>query len=271
MIIRWNAPTESGLADRLTDIFYMATYGRVRNSTICFAWKDFKPNPSLDVKHRSTDILLENVQKYISFPKEISCGKANCIKFDATFDSYIGGSMKPEDFYLTYLASICSEEKFQTSLAEVAKDFVFSEDIRNHLNTLPENFMTFHIRRGDKVRKGSHDGCFITSDELNWLNDITYKSIDYYINQGFEDFFICGDEDHKMTPFINYINSKNKRTFTSPSNLQKWQKTYYDLGIMTKSKINVTSQRFSSFSRFPSLIGNGIFKTVIGLSEEGII
>ncbi len=258
----------SGLGDRLIDIFMLAGLARVRGDKIYVKWPPFTAK-AIDTHHRTTDILLENVLKFISLPSEIV--------FDAdtptqdSFDNYLGGGGEISSFYNAYVAGSCSIDEFHSVLRSVAKDFVFCEALRSYLETIPPKFVTLHVRRGDKVRNEAHDGTYIHANELDWLNQMTYKALDYFVAQGYDTFFVCGDEDEKKMPFVNYVReSKGKTVFNLPD-MPKWQATYYDLAVMTRSDFNVASQRYSAFSRFPCLLGNGRFTTVFGLNSQGLI
>jgi hypothetical protein len=126
--------------------------------------------------------------------------------------------------------------------SQVKNDFTFCAPINEFLSTIPKRFASIHIRRGDKVRTTPHDGRFITADELDRLNELTYKAIDYLTSR-FDAFFLCGDEDEKIKPFRAYIESKGCSTFGVPA-MEKWVSTYYDIAVMTRSEFIVTSSVF---------------------------
>ena len=278
MNIFWTKPTESGLADRLNDILFMATYARAYNGNVYINWPRF-PAKDIDVAHRRTDILIENVLKFINFPKEVHF--EHCPHVNKTFDHYIGGACSIEGFHHAYLKDICDYEKYFSIFKSVAADFTFCDLIKAHLANLPQKFVTFHIRRGDKVRLEKHDNTFINNHQLNFVDSATYKAIDLFVRLGYEDFFLCGDEDEKTRPFADYIKSKDKKIITLPE-MPKWQSTYFDLATMTRSDYNIVSQRYSSFSYFPSKLrgitidgplgqGQNVFHTVFGLTDAKLI
>jgi hypothetical protein len=115
--------------------------------------------------------------------------------------------------------------------------------------------VALHVRRGDKVREEPHDGCFIETRELDQLNKLTFKAIDHFL-KSYTAFFVCGDEDSKNVPFVDYIRAHGGTIVEIPQ-LEKWRMTYYDLAVLTRSSFNITSQRRSTFSSFPALIGKG--------------
>lgn len=266
MNIKWTRPTESGLCDRLNDVVCMATYAKCRGGVLLFDWPIFKAK-DIDVAHRRDDILWENVKKFINLPKNVLVNTRT--RANETFDCYIGGTSDIHGFWDAYLKNVCSFDVCQEHYQSICKDFTFCQSISDFMATLPDHFMTFHIRRGDKVRTEQHDNTYIHQNELSWLDEKTYKAIDYFAEKE-DTFFICGDEDHKTAPFAEYIKAKGKKIITLPE-LPKWQSTYYDIAVMTKSSHNITSQRYSSFSRFPSQIGGGKFDSIFHFAAIGLI
>lgn len=263
MKIKWMHPTESGLCDRLVDFLYLIAYARIKRSTLVAEWMTFKAK-DIDTAHRKLDILLENVQAHITLPPDVIFDSNNKIKYDSTFNNGIGGGINYRSFYNAYLHQTCTYEDYENAIKTVARDFKFCPAIVDFLRGIPDKFVAFHIRRGDKVRDGAqNDGCFINTSELDLLNDLTIKAIDYYLAAGYTTFFVCGDQDEKKKPFTDYIESKGATTFTIPE-MEKWKSTFYDIAVMTKSDFNIASQRYSNFSRFPALIGKGQWRTVFG-------
>lgn len=268
MSVRWTQPTTSGLGDRLIDLYMLAAYARARRVKLYTDWPIYDPK-SIDAPYRVTDILLENVLKFLRFPPEIVFDNHSPTR--DFFNHSIGGGGDLNDFYRAYASPFCTHDEFKSILAAVAKDFGFCPAIEAFLETIPPKFVAFHIRRTDRVRNETPDGTYIHASELDWLNNLTFKAIDYYIAQGYDTFFVCGDEDQKNVPFVEYIEKvKIKHVFKIPE-MPKWQGTYYDLAVMTRSDFNVTSQRYSSFSRFPSFIGTGSFTSVCNLNHRGLI
>jgi hypothetical protein len=263
--IRWTKPTGSGLCDRLYDLLFLATLARVQCARLFVDWQHFDIQP-IDMAHRRIDILLENVRAHINFPSEIVFSKDD--PCDTIFDYAIGAGASYEDLFAVHGSHLCSHQEFKRVLGEVRKEFTFCAPITSFLTSIPSRFASIHVRRGDKVRTTPHDGRFITVDELDRLNELTYKAIDYLATR-FSAFFLCGDEDEKIKPFRSYIEAKGCTTFGLPA-MEKWVSTYYDIAVMTKSEFIVTSQRFSTFSLVPSLLGIGQTQTVYEM-EEGAL
>lgn len=268
MRMRWTQPTSSGLGDRLVDILTMLAYARCYGAILHMEWVKFPYRAGLDTEHRQTDILLSNVVQYINFPPGIVFDDdTHC---DRTFNDYVGGGHNLLGFWQDQLKDTCSFDTFDAHVTRVGSEFSFCQAITEFLATIPAKFVSIHIRRGDKVRDEEPDHAFIHRRELERLDNLTYRAIDYAIRRGFKTFFFCGDEDEKKRPFVDYAHSKGIETFSIPS-MDKWQATYFDIAVMTKSELNIASQRYSTFSRFPSLIGRGHYKTVFDLENEGVL
>lgn len=264
--IRWTRPTESGLCDRLYDLHFLSAYARVQNAKLYTLWEKFDLK-TIDAPHRRQDILLENVRAHINLPAEIVIDAFT--KCESTFDFFIGAGASYFDLWKDHASSICSYEVYAAALAETAKGFTFCPEINAVLDSLPENFAALHIRRGDKVRPLDHDGTYITCDELGELDDLTLRAIDWAL-KSFSSFFVCGDEDEKTKPFVDRIRERGGSIIEIPK-LEKWRMTYYDLAVMTRSSFNITSQRRSTFSSFPALIGKGRYRTVYDLERDNLL
>jgi len=293
MPIFWTKPTESGLGDRLSDILYVATYARILQTDIFVTWTTYRGHENrtirqLDPSFRYIDTQLENVRKYIRFPSNtivvpyveiqgkflkewiVDPEEMKLIRATyPTFEHAVGGTTDPRAFWLKHLQDRLTFEEFQNRFDEVAKEFGFCDTINAYLSTLPEKFMTLHIRRGDKVRPEATDGTFIHSTQIEELNELTYKCMEKAVKV-YDTFFICSDEDEKKAEFVDFLVKKNKNIISIPPMLPKWQQTYFDMATMSKSSLNVASNRYSSFSRFPSLIGKKNFKSVYQVEEAGL-
>ena len=269
--VLWTHPTESGIGDRLCDLLLLYSYVSIFDSELHFRWPQF-PMKDIDVKHREEDIKLENVSKYIKMPQKIFANSPLNPSNNGNvcvFDRYVGGGFSVEKFHKEYVQQDLPFEQYKGSVENVSKQFSFRDKkIIDYLSGIPKEFTAFHIRRGDKVREGTeNDGTYINTAELDHLDDITKKSIDLYSRPGGNTFFICGDEDEKNQPFIDYALLKKNKVFTTPT-MPKWIGTYFDLAVLSKAKKIITSQRYSSFGRFASLIGGSELKTVYELEEQ---
>ena len=159
-------------------------------------------------------------------------------------------------------------ERLGVVLQDIGGEFGFCPEINTFLDSLPDSFVSLHIRRTDMVRSGPPDGIHLQTCELGRLNELTYQAIDYLAAKGQRNFFVCGDDDASTAPFASYIEEDKRQIVIKLPEMPKWQTTYYDLAVMTRSDLNVASQRYSSFSRFPTLIGRGTWTTVFGMRDK---
>lgn len=248
--IQWTQPTGSGLGDRLVDLILLLAYARVRGKSLCLEWPEF-PAKSIDCAHRSTDILLENVRSYIHFPPDLHFG----LDGDETFDQTIGGGASVETFFNGRMQGMCSLEEYKATVRGVTEDFRFCDEINQVVDAAPKSFVSFHIRRGDKVRDClEHDGNFILQPELPRLNELTVLAMESFRDR-FDDYFFCADENENNAPFVNLAQSWGKNVVRIPE-MEKWRSTYYDIAMMCASAAIITSQRYSSFSRCAAMLGD---------------
>lgn len=252
-MIHWTQSTSSGLCDRLIDVLYMSTMARFHGTRFRMEWHDYKLTP-LDVPHRAIDIQLENVLKHMSLPPECQF-EGRC---DRVFDQYLGARHTPEAFWREYMAHVCNFPQFHFLMKKVGEDFTFNGPIHEFVRCMPEHFSTLHIRRGDKVRDEPSDGCFIHVSELENLEVLTLKAVDYLLSNYGPNIFVCGDIDVNTHPVVPYIQSQGRVFLSGGQNfpLERHEQTFYDLAAMTLSRLNVTANRHSSFSKFPTLIRN---------------
>lgn len=259
-MIWWTHPTESGLGDRLVDIVHLLALARIKGRKLCFEWPKFSIK-NIDIAHRAIDILLPNVLKHIHFPPDVlfqnGDEKSEC------FSEGLGGGMFAAEVHKKYLWNICPLSEYELKVREVVDEFRFCDEIETFLETVPRKFVSFHIRRGDKVRDEPSDGFFIHRKDLRELDELTFRMLHLHLPY-YDTFFFCGDEDRKLKPFVDYVQSYGKSVFTIPQ-MGKWRSTYFDLAVMTKSRAVVTSQRYSAFSRFSAIKGNCPISTVFYL------
>jgi hypothetical protein len=263
--VHWTMPTESGLGDRLVDVAQLLAFSRVFKRPLYMQWPRFQ-SKDIDTAHRATDILKENVVNYLRLPKDLFLEPNR--NADMLFKHTIGGLNAPETFHAAHLQGNCSIDEYKTHYKAVLKDFGFNDDINAFLSNTPKEYVSLHVRRGDKVRPVRECHTLISHNELDELNALTYRALDYYIEKGYKTFYICSDQDDKKKEFVDYVESKGLTTFSLPGGLEKWQTTYYDLAVMSRSQHIVTSMPYSAFSMFAAMIGNGSIDTAYSLREK---
>jgi hypothetical protein len=253
--VLWNQAIASGLGDRLINTIFVLTICRKLNSSLYFQWlPNMVPIPT-DTKFREEDILLDNMLSKINFPQDLNIlpiggfaeitNELLCPEYQFCVDSC--------EFFNVYgYQFFNSLEEFQKEAVNTARDFKFKNKI-----TVPENLVSIHIRRSDKVvpRDVGADQFMIAEDELKTLNTLTIDWINK-LSKTHKTFYICGEQDSSTEWFKQYINNNGLFLFTPDTEKSgSWQRTYDDLQIMSNSKIILQSQRNSSFSRLASFIG----------------
>ncbi len=274
----WQAPTASGLGDRLCDLLFVRAFAEMVGSELHTFWPGFEIK-AVDAPHRQTDILLKNVLRYIELPPAIVFDERKNIleppslsKSDVIFNKYVGGAFTTQTFFDRYVnPHLClrSFPEFEAAVSKVKTMFGFSMEITDYLKNLPKNFVALHIRRGDKICYigSTADRYQCHSSEVDYLNTLTYKTIDHFNSAGLKTIFICGDEDEKTKQFFDYALSLGFTIIQTPP-MEKWIQTYYDLAIMSKADSIITAMKYSSFAVFPALIGHENFKTVYQIGEN---
>lgn len=256
----------SGLGDRLIDLTMVAAYARARSMKLnVVRWPGPHPAGKDVVAHRAIDLLLGNVRAHIVFPAGVVFDD-DCNGED--FPIYLGGGVSTGDFHRAFTGGGCTRDVYEKHYYEVAREFSFSDGIKAFLNGLPSNIASLHVRRGDKIRSDIQDGAVLPDSELGLLQSMSCNAIDCFINRGMN-VFICGDEDNKVEPFKNYARSRGARIVEIPPSMPKWQQTYFDLAVLSRSEIIMPSHRGSNFSLFAAMIGEGKYVPVYNLSSLG--
>jgi len=252
----WTQPTQSGLGDRFVDAVLLAGYARLKGERLYFRWLPYvghyvAETRALDAPHRMLDSTWECVSKHVRFPSSIRLNEP----FDTSpqFDHYVGGGLDARGFHQAHVKEFTLEE-YQASVRVVLSEFSFSDDVlircgaRGHVGV--------HIRRGDKVRAVRDDDTHMSAHELADLDARTYAMLDAQLAETpGASFFVCGDEDSKTQPFADYIMSRGGKLVTY-SRPEKHVQTFCDMRLLSRSRVILTSMRYSSFSIFSAMLGD---------------
>lgn len=259
MNIWWENPTKSGLGDRLLDVSLLAALARVVGGNLYLEWPEWKQK-DCDCPHRAEDVKLENVLKFLSFPKEA--------KFSAPpagshrFSTYLGGGVPDTSFFSAFVLAVAPKTtagEFWSALNWVYSEFQFCPQIQCYLRSLPKEFTSFHVRRGDKVRADRADWFVLEKSKEGLLDACTERALAVELSRS-DYFFICGD-DQSADRFKSQVKESGKQLIELPA-MPKWQSTYYDMAVMSRSSLVVVAHRYSSFSRMSSLMGGAPFKSI---------
>jgi hypothetical protein len=172
--IRWVRPTESGLCDRLYDLHFLSAYARVQGAKLYTKWEKFDLK-DIDAPHRRQDILIENVRAHIQVPRGNCHRRAGRVRLPPSSRHRRGGPTKTSG---GCTPSICSWDVYKQALAETAKGLRLLPEINAVLATLPEKFAAYTFGAATKCAE-PHDGCYIEFHELDRLNELTFKAIDW--------------------------------------------------------------------------------------------
>jgi hypothetical protein len=262
MSIIWNNSTLSGLGDRLNDILILSSFAKIKNKKLKLIWRtqDFNPNCEFAIKrpsYRRKDYLLENLNKYITLPKNIIIYKENTNidfnKDDEIFNSYIGGIHSPITFFNAYIdKSIFKLEDFINTYYSQANDIKFIFDIElNKFNKI----ISVHLRRTDKLHVKEADTHGVSIEKIHMLDELTFNLIEKFINDGYTNFYFAGDDIYYIKQYIEkYKDRINILNYKLRDDSEEIKNTYLDMFIMANSEFIILSQRHSSFSLLASMI-----------------
>lgn len=257
MSLIWTNPSKSGLGDRFLDILIMLTYAKVQNRDLKmqypeqpFTFTEFEKTRPI---YRFEDYKLENIHKYMKLPQSLHIMKSSiqCESRDITFSEYLGGRYSPFDIYNSYRPNISIYNFISTYLSLASEiSFNFNYDLKKY-----GPYITVHLRRTDKVWDhcgNDHHG--IKTNEVNDLNTRTCLVIDELISRGYKSIYFCGDDESVINEYIakykDQLNIINEDIIID----DEVQKVYFDLYMLSNSKLIILSQRHSSFSLFASMI-----------------
>ena len=252
----WTQPTLSGLGDRFVDAVLLAAYAALKGENLHFNWMPYighevAETRRLDAPHRMVDSTWECVSEHVKFPSMIKVNNRDGA--GSRFDRYVGGGLDSYGFHQTFVREF-SLEDYRASVRAVLNEFSFSDAIVSRCAA--KGHIGVHIRRGDKVRSVRDDDTHISAHELAELDARTYAMLDSKLEENpSASFFVCGDEDSKTQPFSDYIASKggNLVTYARP---EKHVQTFCDMCLLSRSRVILTSMRYSSFSIFSAMLGD---------------
>lgn len=259
MSVYWTESTKSGLGDRMIDLLLMLTYSKINNKKLIMEWKE-QPNKKTELEnsrpqYRWSDYKLKKVLKYIKINNEVEfvddIDINNITDNDILFKNYIGGVLSPHLFYNKYCNKICSLYIFMENYNSIIKNIGFR---KMESYKIYDNIITIHLRRTDKVNNHSHICNGIDSGKLDELNNMTIETIQKTIDNGYKNFYFCGDDKTEIEKYHNMFD-KFCNIIRYDCN-DEIEQTYLDLYIMKNSKYIILSQYHSNFSVLGTLLGN---------------
>jgi hypothetical protein len=272
MIILWKSSL-SGLADRLMDLYLMATIGKIKDATLYVLWPENKNITDFQFKvwpkSRLLDWKPEVFTEYLMLPsivKFIDEDEFNRLSKEENYEfkHYLGGIYSPQSFYKKFQSEIkdglnmhISEDEFTFEFYSLISQLKPTEKFSNLLNLNIRPDISIHLRRTDKV-VDNPDAGQIQLDELKFLNEVTKICLDKLIGNCTNDYinlYFCSDDPLVRAQWIKMYKGKKKvKIINSPSAISNFESTYFDLLTLSMSHSIILSQKHSNFSLLASLI-----------------
>lgn len=261
--IIWTNSPMSGLCDRLMDLMLMSTLAKINNSNLYLRWVEGDEIPFTDSQretwpaYRFSDYLLENVQRYFIFPKNIEFVNDLTNHHGYYFNDYVGGMHSPNSFCRKYSID---EKAFMPAYRNIISEFKPTERlktiIKEHTNSsdIPQIDLSIHLRRTDKVNSAPN-AVEIATTKLDCLDAITEEFLRGQIEDNAKrlSVFVCSDSIESKKQFEAKFESECD--FINYSALEhNYESTYVDLLLLSESEQIVMSQKHSNFSLFASMI-----------------
>jgi hypothetical protein len=257
----WTNSSQSGLCDRLIDLFIIASTAKLYNKELYLYWEE---QPINDIqrniwnKIRFDDYKIENVSQYFNFPNIIHFVSKEVIiemshENNIIFNNYLGGVYSPITFYETFIDKIYTLDNYLDIFKNLVNQFKPTDKLLNLVKDIPENIISVHLRRTDKssIYVSSQDSHGVPLNEIDILNNNTKDIINHIINSGYNNLYFSSDCPLTKLEYENNYKDYNILNFNINNNIEQ---TYIDIYIMSISKYIIMSQKHSSFSLFSSLI-----------------
>jgi hypothetical protein len=271
IVILWNKPTESGLGDRLIDLFLLAAFAKAGSLKIAVCWPD-QPNLTLLQRkvwsgYRHEDYKLENLLLYFKFPKNIlfysqsTFSKELRNKSNVLFSDYVGGIYTTLSFYNKFYPKFkklfnFSLTDFEYAFKDVLKEFKPKNSFSRKFTSSFNADIAVHLRRGDKLQS-KPDYFAIGFDEIDGLDKVTELCINKIsqLNSTKKTIYLSSDDENvKLRYKMKFSNSKEIQIITLPMNTTSFEATYIDLWMLASSKYIILSQRHSNFALLASYL-----------------
>jgi hypothetical protein len=254
----WINSAQSGLCDRLMDVFLMASYAKILNCELYLSWMVQPINDEQKKiwnEVRFEDYKYENFNQYFCLPEIIKIVPPNELIHDGAiiFSHYLGGVYNPRSFFQKFLADKdITFEQFQSVYYELFNQFRPTEKLLNIVSGIERPDIAIHLRRTDKVCNNP-DEVQINRNNLDDLDTITINTVNKLITKYDRkvNIFICSDDDNAKLSYQTIYNKNNIIDYKTDVLIEK---TYIDLYLLSISDNILMSQKHSNFSLFSSLI-----------------
>ena len=269
MSLIWTYSTQSGLCDRLLDLFIIASMAKIYNKNLYLKW-EIQPINNIQQRIwnpiRFNDYKIENVKQYFNLPdiiyiissEELEIKKNNMLKDDIVFNNYLGGVYSPITFYEVFIDKKYQLDEYLNIFRDLIHQFQPTEKLVNLVSDIPDNLISIHLRRTDKASKyvSVTDAYGVDLNELDDLNNKTINLIDRFIEKDYHSFYFSSDCPNTKKEYENIYKYQNIINYNINKDIEQ---TYIDIYLMSKSKYIILSQKHSSYSLFSSMINQSIF------------
>lgn len=245
-------PPDSGLGDRLLDIFTIYSYSKFLKCDKVYVYWNYESC----FNETRQNLKLENLLHYLELPEDLIFVKNKIV---------IDYNDKNNIYFTDILSAISLElfiEKYISINPEIFMDIYFdsfnkikfSNIPKEVMNVFNDNFIvTIHLRRTDKISSNEY-AHGVSIQELELLDTITQKFIDKQIEINNTNICIISDDVSVKNKYFEYNkNNCNLIRFDYNDNVLQ---SYVDLFCLVNSKKIFMSQKFSTFSIVGSLIRN---------------
>ena len=245
-------PPDSGLGDRLLDIFTMYAYSKFLKCDKLYVF--WKYESCFDETRQN--LKLKNLLYFLQLPEDIIFVENRIV---------IDYNDKNNIYFTDILSAISLElfiEKYISKNPEVFMDIYFDSFKKIKFSNIPtevmnifnDNFIvTIHLRRTDKISINEY-AHGVNNQELEKLDTITQKFIDGQIEINNINICIISDDVVVKNKYAEYNKNKcNLILFYYNDNVLQ---SYVDFFCLVNAKKIFMSQKFSTFSIVGSLIRN---------------
>ena len=261
--ILWTNSTNSGLGDRLIDIFLMSAYAKSLNSELYFDWRTFDGIHEWELNNserkvweeiRYVDYLYENFSNYFTLPSNVHINE-DSVDCSVYVEFYLGGVYSPHSFHRKFLIDNISIEDFLRHFYDSLDEFRPTIKLLDIVGDKVKVDIAVHLRRQDKVRL---DSCPVTlrEDQISDLNIKTMDILNSLLSESNNILYISSDDESEKEIYKNKYNGCSVDNFKIS---EIYEKTYVDIYMMSMCDTIILSQKHSSFSLFASLLKRSKF------------
>lgn len=243
---------ESGLCDRVLEIFALSIYLSVFQEELTIAWPTFIFDNATYSPWRRYDTNLDTVLSFFKFPSIIHLvSKLDSIQeeYQALPHLLFGFRTSPSVLHTTYLNGLPKED-YKLIVDKVKDDFKLQLDDYKP----DEPYIVLHIRRTDKIVDDvSNDGYRISKSKLENLELETQNAICHAYKLGHKTIYVASDDPQKKLEYQSFAQDVGF-TILELENTQSIPPSYFDLWVMKSASLIIQSSYYTTFSLVPCVL-----------------